>query len=160
MKHFFCYCKLLFFTLVMLGLTELAFSQDSLAVKDSMKITDSTLREEPLTEIEQKKEGGKTLFGQASFYASKFEGRKTANGEIFRHQKFTAACNVLPLGTWIKVTNLKNNNSVIVKTNDRLHPKMNRIVDLTMAAAKKLDFVSSGLAKVKVVVLGKNYKNR
>jgi rare lipoprotein A len=103
---------------------------------------------------------GKVLFGQASYYASKFEGRKTANGEIFSHKKFTAACNSLPLGTWIEVTNLRNGKTVIVKTNDRLHPSMNRVVDLTLAAAKKLEFVSTGLTKVKVVVLNKYKKSK
>jgi rare lipoprotein A len=98
---------------------------------------------------------GHTLFGQASFYSNKFEGRRTANGETFSQKKFTAACNSLPLGTWIEVTNLRNNKTVIVKTNDRLHPSMKRVVDLTYAAAKKLDFISAGLTKVKVVVLNK-----
>jgi rare lipoprotein A len=62
----------------------------------------------------------------------------------------------LPLGTWVKITNLRNGRTVIVKTNDRLHPKMKRIVDLTKAAAIKLNYVSSGLTRVKVEVLGKN----
>ncbi len=100
----------------------------------------------------------KTLFGQASFYSNKFEGRRTANGETFSHKKLTAACNSLPLGTWIRVTNLKNDKSVIVKTNDRLHKKTKRLVDLTLSAAKKLGFVSSGLARVKVEVLSKQKK--
>src|SRR4051812_25052223 len=65
----------------------------------------------------------KIIYGQASFYANKFHGRQTANGETFNQDKLTAACNVLPLGTWIKVTNLKNGKSIIVRTNDRLHPK-------------------------------------
>ena len=97
-----------------------------------------------------KKPVKKILYGQASFYANKFHGRKTATGEIFSQEKLTAACNVLPLGTWIKVTNLKNGKSVIVKTNDRLHPKTRRIVDLTKAAAKKLGFISRGLTRVKI----------
>jgi rare lipoprotein A len=97
----------------------------------------------------------RVLYGMASFYSNKFNGRKTANGEIFSQAKFTCACNVLPLGTWIKVTNLRNGRSVIVKTNDRLHPKMKRIIDLTRAAAVKLGYVSSGLTRVKVEVLGK-----
>jgi rare lipoprotein A len=103
------------------------------------------------------KEAGskKILFGMASFYSSKFNGRKTANGEIFSQNKFTCACNVLPLGTWIRVTNLRNGKTVVVKTNDRLHPKMKRIIDLTKAAAIKLGYVSSGLTRVKVEVLGK-----
>ncbi len=96
------------------------------------------------------KKNNKILYGQASFYANKFHGRKTATGEIFSQEKLTAACNVLPLGTWIKVTNLKNGKSVIVKTNDRLHPKTRRIVDLTKAAAKKLGFISRGLTRVKI----------
>jgi rare lipoprotein A len=97
----------------------------------------------------------KILFGMASFYANKFNGRKTANGEIFSQNKLTCACNILPLGTWIRVTNLRNGKTVIVKTNDRLHPKMKRIIDLTRAAAVKLGYVSSGLTRVKVEVLGK-----
>jgi rare lipoprotein A len=95
------------------------------------------------------------LYGTASYYSNKFNGKKTANGEIFNQEKMTAACNVLPLGTWIRVTNLRNGNSVIVKVNDRMHEKMKRLVDLTRAAAKKLGYLNAGLAKVKVEVLGK-----
>jgi len=94
------------------------------------------------------------LYGTASFYANKFEGRETANGEIFSQKKLTAACNVLPLGTWVRVTNLHNKRSVIVKINDRLHYRMKRIVDLSKAAAKQLNY-TSGLIHVKVEVLGK-----
>jgi rare lipoprotein A len=97
----------------------------------------------------------RVLYGQASFYSNKFHGRKTANGEIFDQNKLTCACNVLPLGTWIKVTNLRNSRTVVVKTNDRLHPRMKRIIDLTRAAATKLGFVSAGLTRVKIEVLGK-----
>ncbi|MFT3681438.1 MAG: septal ring lytic transglycosylase RlpA family protein [Ferruginibacter sp.] len=103
-----------------------------------------------------KKTAKKTLYGQASFYSNKFNGRKTASGEIFSQKKLTCACNVLKLGTWIKVTNLRNGNSVIVKVNDRLHPSMRRIVDLTSAAAHKLGFVKGGLTRVRVDVIGKN----
>lgn len=97
----------------------------------------------------------KTLYGTASYYADKFNGRQTANGEIYNSEKMTAACNVLPLGTWIRVTNLSNNRSVIVKTNDRLHARMKRIVDLSRAAALKLGYINKGLTKVKVEVLKK-----
>lgn len=94
-------------------------------------------------------------YGIASFYAQKFHGRQTANGNIFSSLKLTAACNVLPLGIWIKVTNVRNERSVIVYVNDRLHPKNKRLVDLSRAAAEKLGFISSGITKVKVEVLGK-----
>ena len=96
---------------------------------------------------------GKVLYGVASYYANKFEGRKTANGEIFRQNKLTAACNVLPLGTWIRVTNLRNGRSVVVKTNDRLHHRVKRLVDLTRSAAEKLHFIDRGLVKVKIEVI-------
>src|SRR5215216_5183051 len=72
-------------------------------------------------EKESKRKKPIILFGTASYYADKFNGRATANGEIYNGKKMTAACNVLPLGTWVRVTNLNNNRSVIVKTNDRLH---------------------------------------
>ncbi|HMK04130.1 MAG TPA: septal ring lytic transglycosylase RlpA family protein [Ferruginibacter sp.] len=97
----------------------------------------------------------RVFYGLASFYANKFQGRRTANGEIFNQQKMTCACNVLPLGTWVKVTNLRNGRSAIVKINDRIHPRMNRVVDLSKMAAEKLNFVSRGITKVKVEVIGK-----
>lgn len=94
-------------------------------------------------------------YGMASFYAQKFNGRKTATGSTFSSAKLTAACNVLPLGTWVKVTNIKNEKSVVVEISDRLHPKNKRLIDLSKSAAQKLGFVSAGLAKVRVEVLGK-----
>lgn len=97
----------------------------------------------------------KTLYGTASYYADKFNGRETANGEIYDSRKMTAACNVLPLGTWIRVTNLSNQRSVIVKTNDHLHARMTRIVDLSRIAAEKLGYIGKGLTKVRVEVLEK-----
>src|SRR5688572_8465440 len=68
-------------------------------------------------------------YGTASFYHDKFIGRQTANGEVFSQKKLTAAHNSLPLGTLIKVTNLHNDKSVIVKVNDRLHKYNPRLVD-------------------------------
>jgi rare lipoprotein A len=103
----------------------------------------------------KKKATPRILYGTASFYADKFNGRKTANDEIFSQKKMTAACNVLPMGTWIRVTNLKNKKWVIVRTNDRLHPRMKRIVDLSRVAAQKLGYIGYGLARVKVEVLGR-----
>lgn len=94
-------------------------------------------------------------YGIASFYAKKFNGRQTANGNTFSSLKYTAACNILPLGTWVKVTNLKNDLSVIVYINDRLHPKNKRLIDLSKTAAGQLDFIGRGITKVKVEVLGK-----
>jgi rare lipoprotein A len=95
----------------------------------------------------------KLYYGTASYYADKFHGQQTANGEIFSQQKMTAACNVVPLGTWIKVTNLKNKKSVVLRVTDRLHKKTKRVVDLPRIAAKELNYISAGLTRVKVEVL-------
>ena len=97
----------------------------------------------------------RVIYGLASFYNNRFEGRKTANGEIFSQHKFTCACNMLPMGTWIKVTNVRNGKSVEVRVNDRLHPKMRRIADLSRIAAQKLGYTAAGLVRVKVEVIGK-----
>ena len=94
-------------------------------------------------------------YGLASFYSNKFNGRKTANGEIFNNQKLTAAHNTLPLGTYVRVTNLRNKRTVVVKINDRLHHKNKRIIDLSRVAATKLGYIKSGLTRVKLEVLGK-----
>jgi rare lipoprotein A len=104
---------------------------------------------------ETKNASKKIFYGQASFYSNKFNGRQTASGEVFSQKKMTCACNVLPIGTWIKVTNLRNGKSALVKVNDRLHPTMKRVVDLTRAGAQKLGFVSAGLTRVRVDFIGK-----
>jgi rare lipoprotein A len=104
------------------------------------------------------KKNGKVLYGIASFYSDSFDGKKTASGETFRQKAFTAASNNIPLNTWVKVTNLKNKKTVIVKINDRMAPSMarkGRVVDLTRAAAQQLSFTQSGLTRVKVEILGK-----
>ncbi|MGN7720942.1 septal ring lytic transglycosylase RlpA family protein [Chitinophaga sp. 22620] len=107
----------------------------------------------------QKKVSNTPATGIASYYAQKFHGRKTASGEIFDNTAMTAAHNSLPLGTMIKVTNIRNNRWVIVKVTDRLHHANRRIVDLTQAAAKQLGFIHWGLTKVKVEVVTKEFVN-
>jgi rare lipoprotein A len=97
----------------------------------------------------------KVQYGIASFYANKFQGKKTSNGEIFSQKKLTAAHNTLPLGTYVRVTNLRNKRTVVVKINDRLHHRNKRLIDLSRAAAERLGFIKSGTTRVKVEVLGK-----
>lgn len=94
-----------------------------------------------------------TQTGKASFYADKFEGRPTASGEKYKHNKLTAAHKSLPFGTVIKVTNLKNDLSVEVVVNDRGPYVDGRIVDLSKSAAEKLQFVNIGLADVRIEVV-------
>lgn len=91
--------------------------------------------------------------GTASFYAKKFNGRKTSSGEKFNSDSLTAAHKKLKFGTYVLVRNLKNDSTVIVKINDRLPQKSKRSIDLTLRAAKQLNFVKSGLTKVEITVL-------
>jgi rare lipoprotein A len=87
--------------------------------------------------------------GIASYYANKFEGRRTANGERYQKKYFTAAHRTLPFGTLLKVTNPKNHKWVIVRVNDRGPFKKKRIIDLSYRAAKHLGLTKGkGLAKV------------
>ncbi len=88
--------------------------------------------------------------GKACYYSSKFNGRKTSSGEVFSQENLTAAHKTLKLGTFVKVTNLVNDSSVIVKVNDRLNKNSGHVIDLTLKAANQLNFVRMGSAKVKV----------
>jgi rare lipoprotein A len=100
-----------------------------------------------------------TAVGQASFYADKFSGRKTANGEIFSQNKLTCAHNTYPLGSKIRVTNLKSGKTIILKVNDRLHHRNPRLVDLTKTAATKLGFINEGVILVKVELIRPEKEN-
>ena len=97
----------------------------------------------------------KAEIGYASYYANHMKGRRTASGEIYDLSKYTAAHRSLPLGTMVRVTMLQNGKSVIVKVNDRGSYVKGRVIDLSLAAAKKLGLVRAGIAKVKVEKLEK-----
>jgi len=98
-------------------------------------------------------------FGIASYYADAFHGRKTASGALYHKDKLTAAHKDLPFGTMIKVTRLDNKQSVKVKVNDRGPYIKGRIVDLSKAAAKKLDLITDGKARVKIEVISRGAEN-
>jgi rare lipoprotein A len=93
--------------------------------------------------------------GTASYYGKSFEGRKTASGEILRNDSLTAAHKTLKFGTIVKVTNLKNDSVVVVKINDRLPKSSTRVIDLTIGAAKQLNFIKAGLTPVTLEILEK-----
>lgn len=99
------------------------------------------------------KKKGDTAKGEASYYHSKFHGRKTASGEIYDKFKLTAAHRTLPYGTMIKVTNLRNRRSIVIKVNDRGPYAKGRIVDLSFAAASKIDMIKEGVATVEVEII-------
>jgi len=98
-------------------------------------------------------ERGYTEKGKASYYGRKFEGRTMANGEPFRRNKLTAAHKTLPFGTKVKVTNLNTRESVKVKITDRGPFVKGRIIDLSEAAARRLDGIDDGVIPVKVKVV-------
>jgi rare lipoprotein A len=92
-------------------------------------------------------------YGEASFYGDKFQGRTTASGETYDHEKLTAAHLTLPFGTIVKVTNLSNDKTTIVRINDRGPFVEGRVIDLSKKAARELDFIPLGVVDVKVEVL-------
>ena len=96
-----------------------------------------------------------TETGKGSYYADKFQGRKTASGDIFKQEKLTAAHRTLPFGTKVKVTNLANGRSVNVTINDRGPFAPGRIIDVSKKAARKLGMVDAGVASIEI-----RYKRR
>ncbi len=103
--------------------------------------------------IYDEKTGGPEYFetGEASYYARSLEGRPTASGEPFHHDSLTAAHQTLPLGTKLKVVNLENNRSVIVRVNDRGPFVKDRVLDLSRAAFKELAPLEKGVIRVGIV---------
>jgi rare lipoprotein A len=93
--------------------------------------------------------------GLASWYGRKFHGKKTASGERFNMYKKTAAHRTLPFGTKVKVTNLGNKKSVVVRINDRGPFVKGRIIDLSYAAAKDIGMIKKGVVKVRIKVVKK-----
>lgn len=91
-----------------------------------------------------------TQTGKASYYSSKFNGRKTASGETFRNSKKIAAHRTLPFGTKVKVTNLSNGRSVKVRIADRGPFVSGRIIDLSKKAARKIGLIDQGVGTVKI----------
>lgn len=134
---------------------------------DTRTIPDAVPKVEPITRAGNKSPYtvfGKTYFvmansdnfsqtGTASWYGSKFHGRKTSNGEIYNMYAMTAAHKSLPIPSYVRVTNLENKRSIIVRVNDRGPFHGPRIIDLSYVAALKLGYADKGTAKVLVEVI-------
>jgi rare lipoprotein A len=131
--------KRILYALLLTGTPAMVAAQEK---KDSIVLTRS-------------KNVARVQYGIASFYHNKFEGRKTANGEIFTQKGMTAASNTHPLNCWVRVTNSRNKKMVILRITDRMHPKNPRLIDLSRAAAVKLGYTGRGLTRVKVEYLGR-----
>src|SRR3954468_92377 len=91
--------------------------------------------------------------GRASWYGKQFHGRATASGEPYDMFQFTAAHRQLPLGTWVRVTNLHNGRSITVRVNDRGPYVGNRIIDLSYGAAQMLELRARGTEKVRLDIV-------
>jgi len=98
-------------------------------------------------------EGPRPEYGMASYYGHQHHGQRTASGERFDMHEMTAAHRTLPFGTRVRVTNLENGRSVVVRINDRGPWKKGRVVDLSYDAARELHMVGAGTTRVRVDVL-------
>jgi rare lipoprotein A len=96
---------------------------------------------------------GDTETGIASWYGVPYNGRHSANGEIYDMEKLTAAHRTLPFDTWVEVTNLENKKRVDVRITDRGPFVNGRIIDLSLAAARELDLVQAGIVRVRIKVI-------
>ncbi|PKQ66605.1 hypothetical protein BZG01_10000 [Labilibaculum manganireducens] len=94
--------------------------------------------------------------GKASFYADKFEGKRTSCGERYHHKNYTAAHRSLPFGTWVKVVNMDNKKAVIVRITDRGPFIKGRIIDLSKSAIKEIGNINQGVFSVSVEVYQKD----
>ena len=98
---------------------------------------------------------GETETGIASWYGVPYNGRRSANGEVYDMEKFTAAHRAYPFDTWVEVTNLTNQKCVAVRITDRGPFIKGRIIDLSLAAAREIDMVTAGVVRVRVKVIPK-----
>ncbi|HRK23861.1 MAG TPA: septal ring lytic transglycosylase RlpA family protein, partial [Beijerinckiaceae bacterium] len=98
---------------------------------------------------------GHTQSGMASWYGEAFHGRKTANGEVYDRRSYSAAHPTMPLPSYARVTNLRNNHSVIVRVNDRGPYHGGRVMDVSERVANALDFKHTGTTRVRIDYLGK-----
>jgi rare lipoprotein A len=105
------------------------------------------------SEVKRTAKAPKAIVGRASWYGKKFHGRQTASGEAYDMFQFTAAHKTLPLGTWLKVTNLRNGKWIIVRVNDRGPYVGDRVLDLSYGAAQMLNFRAKGVERVKAEVV-------
>ena len=97
---------------------------------------------------------GTRIVGLASWYGQRHQGHATASGETYDMNKLTAAHRTMPFGTRLRVTNVENGRSVVVRVNDRGPWVNGRVLDVSLAAAKTLGMLADGVTKVEIVVLG------
>lgn len=121
-------------------------------VKASRASLSPTLEAAAIQAAAQNKNDGHSWqqIGIASWYGKKFQGKETANGQTFNMHKLTCAHRTLPLGSLVRVTNLRNHKSVVLRVNDRGPVPKSRVIDLSYAAAGELGMRKKGLARVRI----------
>lgn len=129
------------------------FLASSLGAAPGQQTKAPSAKQSPAPAPKAKKHEKPYQVGKASWYGSDFQGRETASGEAYDMFRFTAAHPSLPLGSWIRVTNVRNDKSVIVRVNDRGPVVPGRIIDLSYGAAQVLDFRAKGIEKVRLDVV-------
>jgi rare lipoprotein A len=144
--------------LLMCGIASAASSLDAVSPKSGSPnpVRSRSVKEASKATIRASKpttKSTKVQVGTASWYGKQFHGRQTASGDTYDMFQFTAAHRTLPLGTIVKVTNLRNGKWVIVKVNDRGPYVGHRLVDLSYGAAQMLAFRQRGIEKVKLEVI-------
>lgn len=141
--------------------SEANVKQSKKAVKSTQKIAKNKTAKKKISLAQKHKNTPRQHFqsGVASYYADKFNGRRTANGERFDNKEMTAAHRSLPFGTLIEVTNMRNGKKVVVRVNDRGPYTHARVLDLSKNAARQLGMHNTGVAQVKVAVLDKSKRN-
>lgn len=128
--------------------------QDAIAVAQLLRELISTPKPVAATPVRASNRASKTsISGMASWYGADFHGRLSASGEVFNKFQLTAAHRTLPFGTKVRVTNLQNGRSVVVRINDRGPFHGNRVLDVSRAAAKALGFIEYGVAQVRIEVI-------
>lgn len=125
------------------------FSIVSISAQQTDLLKDSIQTDSIITEV-FRNDSLITVRGKATYYASKFHGRRTSNGEVYSNKKMTAAHLKLPFGTMVTVTNLNNGRTVEVRVNDRGPHTKAFIIDVSQAAAKELGFYGKGVARVEI----------
>ena len=146
---------------LILALTPLAQAQTATAPASAAAAAPATAATAPAAKAApapEKASSGDVSEGKVAHYGRKFNGRKTASGERFNAGAMTMAHKTLPFGTLVKVTNLANKRSVVVRVNDRGPSTPDRVGDLTTAAGKKIRMTRSGVVDAKLEVVGMSKK--
>lgn len=141
--------------LLLCGLAAAASNLDAVSPKSgsSCSIPVKSIRTEKAKVSKASAKSGKVQVGTASWYGKQFHGRQTASGDTYDMFQFTAAHRTLPLGTLVKVTNLRNGKWVVVKVNDRGPYVGHRVMDVSYGAAQMMGFRQRGLERVKLEVI-------